>query len=540
MQRAAGAESYVILLRDSVTSPALAARDLTGLFGSVPDRTYERAVKGFSAHLTEGAARALRNHPLVRHVERDALLSLSEVQSPAPWGLDRVDQRSRTNLSYSYDATGAGVTAYILDTGIRFDHSDFTVSATDLRSRASLGIDVVNDGRNGADCNGHGTHVSGTLGGRLHGVAKQVTLKVVRMFDCVGDGSVSGAIAGLDWIIADHQGGAPAVANLSINGDPSQALDDAVTRTIADGITVVVAAGNGAADACTSSPASLPSAITVGATTFDDSRSNFSNFGSCVDLYAPGHAIMSAGYGSTTSEVQYSGTSMAAPHVAGAAALYLSVHPSTAPNGVRDALVSQATQGIVTNASGVNNHLLYTAGIAGGVLPSTNLPPAAAFSVACSNLSCSFVDASTDADGTVQGWTWAFGDATGAGVKSTSHTFAAGGTYAVSLTVTDDKGATASVTQSVTVTASVATPPPTTAAIVLTGVQRTGRQQRLDLSWTGATSASVDVYRNGIRVTTTANDGAHSDNVGKRSGTYTHRVCAAGTSTCSNTLSTTF
>lgn len=544
VRTARSSDAYIVLLRDSVSDAVGTSKQLAALVSSRPERTFTRAVKGFSAHLNESALRALRDHPLVRHIEPDAALDLAETQTPVVWGLDRVDQRAATNNTYTYAGTGAGVTAYILDSGIRFDHADFTTSATDVRSRATLGVDLVGDGKNGSDCFGHGTHVAGTLGGRIHGVAKQVTLKVVRMFDCAGAGTVSGAIAGLDWMIADHAQGAPAIANLSIGGDPSQALDDAVARTIADGITVVVAAGNSSGDACGSSPASVAAAITVGATTFDDSRATFSNFGTCVDLYAPGHAIQSAGLYTTTSEVQYSGTSMAAPHVAGAAAIYLGANPSASPQAVRDQLVSQATRGVVAGANGVNNHLLFTGNLTGGTTPTptpVNAAPVAAFTPQCTALTCTFTDASTDSDGSVVAWTWTFGDGTASSTtRSPSHTFTAAGTYAVTLTAQDDKGVSASVSQLVTVSAPTTAPPPPTASIVLSGALRTGRQTRVDLAWTGAPGSSIDVYRNDVRTTSTANDGAYTDNPGKRPGTFRYRVCTTGTTTCSNTMTISF
>jgi subtilisin family serine protease len=259
------------------------------------------------------------------------------------------------------------VRAYVIDTGIRASHSQFG-------GRAAGGFTAINDGRGTSDCNGHGTHVAGTIGGSIHGVAKSVGLTAVRVLGCNGSGATSGVIAGVDWVTGNHAAGQPAVANMSLGGSPSGALDNAVANSIADGVTYTVAAGNSNVNACGSSPARVGAAITTGSTTRTDARSSFSNYGPCLDLFAPGSSITSAWYTSDTASATISGTSMAAPHVAGVAALYLQGSPGTAPAAVRDAIVNNATNGVVGNpGSGSPNKLLHSR--FGGTPPPPPPPP---------------------------------------------------------------------------------------------------------------------------------------------------------------------
>jgi subtilisin family serine protease len=265
--------------------------------------------------------------------------------------LDRIDQRSLPlNGQYNYTYTGSGVTAYIIDTGILFSHNDFG-------GRASKGYDAF--GGNGVDCNGHGTHVAGTVGGATYGVAKRVTLKAVRVLNCSGSGSTSGVIAGVNWVSNNHT--ASSVANMSLGGSVSTSLDSAVSNSIAHGVVYAIAAGNSNANACNYSPARVSSAITVGATTSSDARASYSNYGSCLDIFAPGSSIKSDWYTSNTATNTISGTSMATPHVTGVAALYLQQHPGSSPTTVRNAMRTYGTLNKVTGAgSGSPNVLLYT------------------------------------------------------------------------------------------------------------------------------------------------------------------------------------
>jgi subtilisin family serine protease len=322
------------------------------------DFVYRRAINGFAARMPEAAAKALMRDPRVLAVEPDGIVSITTTQGDAPWGLDRIDQRLLPlNSNFRYTATGAGVTAYVIDTGIRFDHVEFGGRAVTL-------VDEI-DGGTADDCHGHGTHVAGILGGETYGVAKDVTLASVRVLDCGGNGTWSGVIAGIDAVIADHAAGEPAVANMSLGGGKNGAANTAVKNLIANGVTTVVAAGNGdifgnPQDACKVSPASVRAAITIGATNRDDFKAWFSNFGDCVDWFAPGVDIVSSWGSGPSATLVLSGTSMASPHTAGVAALYLQGNPGAAPNAVRNALLNKTTKNVVAGSNTANNHLLFT------------------------------------------------------------------------------------------------------------------------------------------------------------------------------------
>ncbi len=346
---------YIVVLDGAATNAdeKAAAQEARAAGARDIDR-YAAVLDGFSGRFSEQALQQIRRNPDVSYVEADQRVTASATQSPATWGLDRIDQRSRplTN-SYTYDRTGAGVTAYIIDTGINAAHTEFG-------GRVTPGATAINDGRGSSDCNGHGTHVAGTVGGATYGVAKQVTLVPVRVLDCSGSGSTSGVIAGVDWVTSNHTSG-PAVANMSLGGGASTTLDNAVSRSISDGVSYSVAAGNENTNACYGSPARVGSALTVGSTTSTDARSSFSNYGSCVDLFAPGSSITSAWWTSNTATNTISGTSMATPHVAGAAALYLQGHPTASPATVASAITGNATTGVVSGAgTGSPNRLLYS------------------------------------------------------------------------------------------------------------------------------------------------------------------------------------
>ncbi len=356
------ANQYIVVMRDDVAFAsgldiAALSTDLATSYRGQVKQTYEHALRGFVANMTEADALALSSDPMVAYVEEDGIVTMSATQTGATWGLDRVDQRNRpTDGSYTYANTASNVHAYIVDTGIRITHTDFG-------GRATSGFSAINDGQGTNDCNGHGTHVAGTVGGATWGLAKGVQLVAVRVLDCAGSGSNSGVIAGVDWVTANAI--KPAVANMSLGGGASAALDQAVTRAVDAGIVFAVAAGNETADACGGSPARAPAAITVGSTASSDARSSFSNFGSCVDIMAPGSSIKSTSNGSNTATATLSGTSMASPHVAGAAALYLSANPSASPSAVVNALGSNASA-VVTDLRGSPNRLLFTGFIGGG------------------------------------------------------------------------------------------------------------------------------------------------------------------------------
>jgi subtilisin family serine protease len=350
----ASTDRFIVVLDGSVPSAApVATRHATLVGGRVP-LVYEHALKGYAIEMAPELAGLIEADPLVAHVELDQPMRTVATQNGATWGLDRIDQRSLPlSGTYTYTANGAGVKAYIIDTGIRRTHVDFG-------GRAIFGFDSVDGTGLVQDCNGHGTHVAGTVGGSTWGVAKGVTLVAVRVLDCAGFGLTSGVIAGVNWVTGNHAAGQPAVANMSLGGGASAALDQAVQNSIADGVSYAVAAGNETEDACTGSPSRVPAAMTIGATDNTDRKASFSDFGSCVDWFAPGVNITSAWFLTDTSTNTISGTSMATPHTAGVAALYLQGNPGAAPATVRDALFTLTTKAIVTAANSANNHLLFT------------------------------------------------------------------------------------------------------------------------------------------------------------------------------------
>ena len=333
------AGSYIVVLKDA-PGLARAAEVARGLGVAALRHEYNSALKGFAANMSDADAARIARDPRVDFVEQDQVVSINATQNGATWGLDRIDQRDLPlSGSFTYNNTGSGVTAYIIDTGIRFSHSEFG-------GRAVTGFDAV-DGGPADDCHGHGTHVAGTVGGSTYGVAKGVAIVGVRVLNCSGSGSTAGVIAGIDFVTANHSAGAPAVANMSLGGGVSSALDNAVANSIADGVTYAIAAGNSNRDACQFSPARVAAAITVGATTSSDSRASYSNYGKCLDIFAPGSAITSAWSNGGTNTI--SGTSMATPHVAGVAALFLQSNPSASPSAVRTALVNGATSDKIPN-----------------------------------------------------------------------------------------------------------------------------------------------------------------------------------------------
>ncbi|SCG49404.1 S8 family peptidase [Micromonospora inositola] len=381
--RAAGgttavADSYIVVLKDSAVAPsrvADTARRLTARHGGSVARTWRAALRGFEIRVGAPAAARIAADPAVAYVEQNHTVSIFGTQpNPPSWGLDRIDQRNLPlDSSYTYPNTASNVHAYIIDTGVLFGHNDFG-------GRAVSGFDAV-DGGSADDCNGHGTHVAGTVGGSSYGVAKGAQIVGVRVLNCQGSGTNAQVVSGIDWVTANAV--KPAVANMSLGGSANSSIDTAVTNSINSGITYAVAAGNGdilgnRQNACNYSPARVASAITVGATQNNDAAASFSNYGTCVDILAPGVNITSAWYTSNSATNTISGTSMASPHVAGAAALVLSANPSWSPQQVRDSLVNNATPNVVTNVgTGTPNRLLY-------VDNGSNPPPTNDFSLSVS------------------------------------------------------------------------------------------------------------------------------------------------------------
>lgn len=350
--------NYIVMLNDKVVGEKGAfsiapyvAEDLAARHLGKIKNVYKHAINGFSVEMSEADAEALSLDFRVALVEEDGIVTADATQTNPPWGLDRIDQRNRPlNGTYVNNWTGSGVRVYVIDTGIRTSHTQFG-------GRASNVFDAF--GGSGQDCNGHGTHVSGTVGGSTYGVAKSALLRGVRVLDCNGSGSTSGVIAGVDWVTQNHIN--PAVANMSLGGGVSTALDTAVNNLHNANVTIAVAAGNSNANACNSSPARAANAITTGSTTSTDARSSFSNFGTCVDIFAPGSGILSAWFSSNTATATLSGTSMASPHVAGVAALYKQANPSASSTTVRNAIVNNATTNVITNVgAGSPNRLLYS------------------------------------------------------------------------------------------------------------------------------------------------------------------------------------
>jgi subtilisin family serine protease len=355
------ANSYIVVLDRDVTPDAAdeagvafeASQVILGTMTGRVKHVYAHALNGFAAEMSEAEAIALSDDPRVAFVEEDSVMEIVTTQTNATWGIDRVDQRNRPlNGTYVYTSTGSGVNAYIIDTGIRTSHTQFG-------GRASAVFDAF--GGSGQDCNGHGTHVAGTVGGTTYGIAKAVRLFAVRVLSCSGSGSTSGVIAGVNWVTANHV--KPAVANMSLGGGISSSLDSAVNNSINAGVTYAIAAGNSNTNASNSSPARVGAAITVGSTTINDARSSFSNFGSVVDIFAPGSSITSAWSTSNTATRTISGTSMAAPHVAGVAARYLQNNRTASPATVRNAIVGAATLNVLTGIpTGTSNRLLFWSG----------------------------------------------------------------------------------------------------------------------------------------------------------------------------------
>jgi len=413
------------------------AKELASLWGGQVSATWSAAIQGFALSSKQrSSAEGMADDARVSYVEQDCLAFASADQvNPPSWGLDRIDQPFLPlDQLFHYTAAGAGAHLYIIDTGVRTTHNDFA---------GRIGNGFTSQGGTVEDCNGHGTHVAGTSGGTTYGVAKQATIHPVRVLGCTGSGSYAQVISGVDWVTANHQ--SPAVANMSLGGPTSQALDDAIRGSVAAGVTYAVAAGNESTSACTKSPARVAEALTVGATDISDQIASFSNYGNCVNIFAPGVGITSAWYTNDGATNTINGTSMAAPHVAGVAAVYAAAVGGT-PAQIGQAILAAATTGQITGLpAGSPNLLLYSDFL------SSDDPPVAAFSFSCSVLTCSFDATGSSDDQGIADYAWSFGDGASGSGAIVSHTYASGGTRTVTLTVTDTSGQTDSVSRQVSV-----------------------------------------------------------------------------------------
>ena len=476
---------YIVVFRDSVSDAPGLARRLTAAHGGELKFTYAAALKGFAARLPDQAVAALERNPRVAYLEADRVVQTAGVQSPVPnWGLDRIDQASLPlNGAYAYANVGAGVNIYIIDSGIHTSHQEF-------EGRAFGAYSAINDGHGTDDCYYHGTNIASIAGGRTVGVAKGATLWAVRIFDCNGGSSSSALLAGIEWVTRNRR--LPAVANMSLHTVFSATINTAVASSIASGVTYAVAAGNKAADACQYSPASLPEAITVAASTETDGQLGVSNFGSCVDLYAPGSNIRSAFISSDDAYVNGSGTSSAAPHVAGTAALVLSANPGASPVQVAQLIRQSAIAGVLTGLGPGSPNLLLSVSAAGAVAdvpppadtaitppsdtapaspeptpppadttvteppPTADAPPTASFTSKCqaARSKCGFDGRASADDRGITTYTWSFGDGSAPVTATTPnqlYTYRAAGTYVVHLKVTDTAGQESTASRTVSV-----------------------------------------------------------------------------------------
>lgn len=444
--------------RSSLPEVLTLAVDLSAQYDLQFVRSYQHVLPGFVVRANAKQLERLLFDPRVDYVEQDGVVTASATQTGATWGIDRVDQRNLPlNSSYIYDTTASNVHAYIVDTGVLGSHTEFT-------GRMSNGYTAISDANGTNDCNGHGTHVAGTVGGTTYGVAKQARIHPVRVLGCDGSGTNSGVIAGMDWVTANHV--KPAVANMSLGGGADPATDAAVNASIAAGVVYTLSAGNSfGADACTQSPARVTAGLTVMAFDINDRLANFSNIGTCTDLGAPGVGITAGWIGSPTATNTIDGTSMSAPHVAGAAILYLSANPGSTVAQVNAAIINNATNGIISGVGGgafpanSPNKNLNIQFIGGGP---TNQPPVASFTWSCTGLSCTFNGTgSSDPDGSIASYNWTISSGTSVSTASSfSRTFPSARTFTLTLTVTDNQGATNSTTQTITVTGGGGNQPP--------------------------------------------------------------------------------
>lgn len=559
-------ERVVVVLRDRVDAKA-AATDAERRLGARVSRVYRHALRGYAALVPRGRLQQLRDDPRVAYVEPDRIHRTQEQATPT--GVRRVfaDKNSKVGIDSSDDQR-VDVDVAVIDTGIDLDHPDLNVVAQSVHCRTEVvwwWQNTVCDG-NGDDDNGHGTHVAGIIGAidngiGVVGVAPGARLWAVKVLDASGSGYTSAIIAGIDWVTA--RADQIEVANMSLSGSGySHAEYDAIQNAVNKGVAFAVAAGNSSDDASNYSPAAFDNVLTVSAiadgdgapggdvapgcwkTQEDDALASFSNWGPAVDIAAPGVCIDSTvpgGYGRS------SGTSMASPHVVGALALLASVNKHADAEDVSN-LYAEVTSGGNSNWTdtandGTREPLLDVAtfdaatipGTGGGSAPEPNEPPTASFTSICKDLDCTFESTSIDVDGTVASYAWTFGDGATASGKAVAHTYGAAGMYTVTLTVTDDDKESSSAEQRVTVEA-----PPSDGIALTAEPDQEGRRYYAHLRWSGASSNTVDIYRDGRLRTTTANDGTHADYAGRRNRSRTYRVCEAGTATCSEDVTVNF
>ena len=550
-------QSYIVVLRPGAANVPEVAAEVARAYGGQPGFVYQHALKGFSIKASPQAAAAIASSPRVAYVERDMPQSIHA--QTVPTGIKRIFAHTNPNLDIDgTDDFRVDVDVAVIDTGIDWQHPDLNVVGG-INCAAGNIFRVTCTG-NGDDDHYHGTHVAGTIaaldnGIGVVGVAPGARLWAVKVLNSQGSGYTSWIVAGIDWVAA--RAATIEVANMSLGGSGySQAEYDAIQGAVSMGVAFAVSAGNSDADANNYSPATFDNVLTVSAladfdgvpgalgsptcrTDQDDTLADFSNWGSDVDIVAPGVCILST-YPIERGEYgTISGTSMSSPHAAGGLALLAS---RSNPNNAADVVnlytglknkgnfdwTDESGDGIKEPLLDVSNASTFNPVLIPGGGGTINNPPTASFTYTCTNLSCNFTDTSTDSDGSVVSWSWAFGDSATSLLKNPSHTYAAEGTYTVTLTVTDEDGAsTVSPPQSVTVTA-------LTGAITLAvRPYKVKSVKYADLTWSGASSDNVDVYRNGS-ITTTPNDGAHTDKPSKTVSSATYKVCEVGTNTCSN------
>ena len=561
-----GADDWIVVFRDDVADPPGLARRLAAEAGADVRHVYSHALRGFAATIPPQAVEGIRRNPNVDFVEHDGVMTIDAVGS---WGLDRIDQRDLPlDGTYAPTEDGTGVNAWIIDTGIDYGRADEFGSRFDL----SRDYDFVSGDDDASDCHGHGTHVAGTVGSATYGVAKDVTIIGVRVLGCSGSGSNSGVIAGIDYVAAEAANTpGPDVANMSLGGGYSSAINAAVQNVVAAGVVMAVAAGNEyATDACTKSPASAPAAITVAASTSSDARSSFSNVGSCVDLFAPGSSITSTVMRSGAES--WNGTSMATPHVTGAAALLLEANPGWSPSQVWSAIQSDATSGVISDTRGSPNLLLHVASSGGGGTEpgcGSSCPPATIGSVsdvtvrylngnrAEGSVTVLVLDGSAPLAGATVTGSWTVNGV----VDYVSSSGTTGGDGTVALSSGAIRGAS---TFAFCVTGLSATgytdrsngecsgsggggspsdPPSGGVPVDLTAAAVwKGPNARAELAWNGG-GALVDIYRNGsLLAADQSNNGSYNDILGKNiSGAFEYSVCNAGSTTeCSGAATATF